>query len=120
MSVTTTLKPRHLLLYFDFNMSSGLCDSSTKLHASFGCFCPPVHNNNDYSRMGASALECTHLSVCLCHNLHQGFIFPSSLICPSMVALICMSPYRHALTKWPHLLIFFAAHVQSPHSVNVS
>lgn len=73
-----------------------------------------------YRRVGAIALQCTRLSMCLCHNLHQGFIFPSSLICPSMVALICMSPYRHALTKWPHLHIFFAAYVQSPRSVNVS
>lgn len=59
-------------------------------------------------------------SESVCQSLHQGFIFPSSLIRPSMVALICMSPHRHALTKWPHLHIFFAAHVQSPRSVNAS
>lgn len=79
----------------------------TNLHAHVGCFQSSI-TSSEYRRVGAFALQCTRLSMSLCHNLHQGFIFPFPLICPSMVALICMSPYRHALTKWPHLHIFFS------------
>lgn len=60
------------------------------------------------------------LHTCLSYNLHEGFIFSSPLVCPSMVALICMSLYRHALTKWPHLHVVPATHVQSSQCINGS